>query len=81
MTCPNCQQSMETGVVDIHPTVASILIFGAQREHLWFNSTAARPETEELVLNEDDKPEAFCCRACSLVLFRSASLTAERPEK
>lgn len=81
MTCPNCQQSMETGVVDIHPTIASILIFGAQREHLWFYATAVRPETLELVLTEDDKPEAFCCRACRLVLFRSALLAAERPEK
>ena len=79
MKCPNCQQSMEPGVVDIHATAASILIFGAQREHLWFRSMAARPETVELVLNEDDKPEAFCCRPCGLVLFRSASLPAERP--
>ena len=81
MTCPNCQQSMETGVVDIHPTVASFLYFGAQREHLWFRSTVAHPETVELVLNEDDKPEAFCCRPCRLVLFRSASLAPDRPKK
>jgi hypothetical protein len=72
---------MEAGVVDIHPTVASFLFFGAQREHLWFRSTVARPETVELVLNEDHDAEAFCCRPCRLVLFRSASLAAERPKK
>jgi hypothetical protein len=72
---------MEPGLVDIHPTVASILIYGAQREHLWFRSTAAGTETIELILNEDDKPEAFCCRPCRLVLFRSESLAAERPKK
>jgi len=72
---------MEPGLVDIHPTVASILIYGAQREHLWFSSTAAGPETIELILNEDDKSEAFCCRPCRLVLFRSVSLAAERPKK
>jgi uncharacterized protein DUF6487 len=80
MTCPNCQQIMESGVVDIHATVASILIYGAQREHLWFRSTGGPTETDELVLNEDDKPEAFCCRPCKLVLFRSPSLAAERPK-
>jgi hypothetical protein len=72
---------MEPGLVDIHPTAVSILIYGAQREHLWFHSTDAGLETVELVLNEDDKPEAFCCRPCRLVLFRSASLAAERPKK
>lgn len=72
---------MEPGIVDIEPTVASILIYGAQREHLWFRSAAADPEIVELVLNEDDEPEAFCCRPCGLVLFRSASLAAERPKK
>lgn len=68
--CPNCNNIMRGGKVEIHGTVGGFFVFGLSHQHLWFEPSDGSYK-EKIVLESNGNSKASFCDKCKTIILET----------